>query len=311
MCVIRLRLDIAYDGTDFRGWAKQPGLRTVQGELEQALATLLRRPDADAVQLTVGGRTDAGVHARGQVAHIEIAADECAALFGKNAALLNSAQLAGEAEISAALAESLTGRLHGVLKRQNASDVVVRQIRPVSTAFDARFSAVFRRYEYRVSGMLQDPLTSRFTAAAKRLPDFQLLQAASAELLGLRDFGAFCKAREGATTIRNLTHFSWRLDGQVRVAHIQADAFCHSMVRALVGACVAVATGRITLARLCEIRDGAKRVSEFSVMPAHGLSLEEIGYPDGAAALAAQAVRARARRDGSEIGCGGDPALDL
>ncbi|MBB4071421.1 tRNA pseudouridine synthase A [Canibacter oris] len=309
--MIRIRLDIAYDGTDFKGWATQPGLRTVQQEIETALSTVLRRPATNPVQLTVGGRTDAGVHARGQVAHCDITVPEFAALCKDTSTPANRAR-----------------RVNGVLQRQNASDILIADITEVPAEFDARFGALWRRYEYRVAGPVVDPLARRFTATAKRTPQLELLQQAAAELVGLRDFGAFCKAREGATTIRNLTEFSWRAEhdldprsgtapdtgasteasagvsaiaavSPVCVAHIQADAFCHSMVRALIGACVAVATGRITLQRLREIRDAAERSSEFTVMPAHGLSLEEIAYP-AASELAARAAQTRARRDPAE-----------
>lgn len=314
--MIRIRLDIAYDGTDFKGWATQPGLRTVQQEIETALSTVLRRPATNPVQLTVGGRTDAGVHARGQVAHCDITVPEFAALCKDTSTPANRAR-----------------RVNGVLQRQNASDILIADITEVPAEFDARFGALWRRYEYRVAGPVVDPLARRFTATAKRTPQLELLQQAAAELVGLRDFGAFCKAREGATTIRNLTEFSWRAEhfgaagaspgtagessdaefsasagtaagtgaaaSPVCVAHIQADAFCHSMVRALIGACVAVATGRITLERLREIRDAAERSSEFTVMPAHGLSLEEIAYP-AASELAARAAQTRARREPAE-----------
>ncbi|RRD35690.1 tRNA pseudouridine synthase A [Leucobacter sp. OH2974_COT-288] len=337
--MIRIRLDIAYDGTDFKGWATQPGLRTVQQEIETALSTVLRRPASEPVQLTVGGRTDAGVHARGQVAHCDITAAEFAALCKDTSTPANRAR-----------------RVNGVLQRQNASDILIADITEVPAEFDARFGALWRRYEYRVAGPVVDPLARRFTATAKRTPQLELLQQAAAELVGLRDFGAFCKAREGATTIRNLTEFSWRAEhnldprsgtapgtgasteagstatgasteasagtagassdaefsasagtaagtgaaaSPVCVAHIQADAFCHSMVRALIGACVAVATGRITLERLREIRDAAERSSEFTVMPAHGLSLEEIAYP-ASSELAARVAQTRARREPAE-----------
>lgn len=309
--MIRIRLDIAYDGTDFKGWATQPGLRTVQQEIETALSTVLRRPATNPVQLTVGGRTDARVHARGQVAHCDITVPEFAALCKDTSTPANRAR-----------------RVNGVLQRQNASDILIADITEVPAEFDARFGALWRRYEYRVAGPVVDPLARRFTATAKRTPQLELLQQAAAELVGLRDFGAFCKAREGATTIRNLTEFSWRAEhdldprsgtapgtgastetsagvsaiaavSPVCVAHIQADAFCHSMVRALIGACVAVATGRITLERLREIRDAAERSSEFTVMPAHGLSLEEIAYP-AASKLAARVAQTRARREPAE-----------
>ncbi len=268
---VRLRLDLAYDGTDFHGWATQPGLRTVQGEIETAIGVLLRR-EAHEVALTVGGRTDAGVHARGQVAHIDVTAEE---------------------------AERLTARrLTGVLKRE-APDVVIHTVREVPAAFDARFSALRRRYEYRLRGSQarRDPLTARFTAEVAKPLDFDTMQRAADELLGLNDFTTFCKAREGATAVRDLLCFEWRrTDDGAFAARIEADAFCHSMVRALVGAVVAAGSGRLAEAELVALRDARERTSRFAVMPAHGLSLEEIAYPADEE-LAARAERTRAKRD--------------
>lgn len=268
---VRLRLDIGYDGTDFHGWAAQPGLRTVQGEMEAALAVVLR-PSEQAVTLTVGGRTDAGVHARGQVAHIDVPHD---------------------------LADGLTERrLNGVLRR-GAPDIVVHAVREVPSVFDARFSALRRRYEYRVRDprVRRDPLTARFTADISRPIDSALLQVASDQLLGLNDFTSFCKAREGATAIRELIQFDWnRADDGVFVARVEADAFCHSMVRSLIGAVVATASGRIDVTELVELREARARTSRFTVMPARGLSLEEISYPADAD-LEARAELTRAKRD--------------
>lgn len=268
---VRLRLDLAYDGTDFHGWAAQPGLRTVQDELETAIATLTRQPREE-VAVTVGGRTDAGVHARGQVVHVDVPTD---------------------------LAPRITARrVTGVLARR-APDVVVHEAREVPAAFDARFSALRRRYEYRVrgAGVRRDPLTARFTADVPRPLDLAAMQEASQSLTGLRDFTTFCKAREGATAVRELQVFAWReTDDGAFAATIAADAFCHSMVRALVGAVVAVGSGRISPAGLTDLLEARERTSRFTVMPAHGLSLEEISYPPDAE-LAARAEQTRARRD--------------
>ncbi|MBO1903045.1 tRNA pseudouridine(38-40) synthase TruA [Leucobacter weissii] len=268
---MRLRLDIGYDGTDFHGWAAQPGLRTVQGEIEAALAVLLRA-EPEAHRLTVGGRTDAGVHARGQVAHLDLAPE---------------------------LAERVTARrLEGVLRRR-APDVTIHGLRAAPAAFDARFGALSRRYEYRVrdAAARRDPLTARFTAEVPRELDLDAMRRSSRELLGLQDFTTFCRAREGATAVRELLRFDWRAteDGAY-AAVIEADAFCHSMVRALVGAVVAVGSARIDRGELRELRDARARTSRFVVMPAHGLSLEEISYPPEED-LAARAEQTRARRD--------------
>jgi tRNA pseudouridine38-40 synthase len=268
---VRLRLDIGYDGTEFHGWAVQPGLRTVQGEIESALAVVLRLSETS-LALTVGGRTDAGVHARGQVAHVDV-----------------------PRELAAGLTEH---RLNGVLRR-GAPDIAVHAVREVPSAFDARFSALRRRYEYRVRDprARRDPLTARFTADVSRPLDFALLQDASDELLGLNDFTSFCKAREGATAIRELIQFDWkRADDGVFAARLEADAFCHSMVRSLIGAVVATASGRIGITELVELREARARTSRFAVMPAHGLSLEEISYPADSD-LAARAALTRAKRD--------------
>lgn len=283
----RLRLDLAYDGTDFSGWAIQPGLRTVQGELEAALETLLR-VESGGVRLTVGGRTDAGVHARGQVAHIDVTLDQFAKWGGS--------QRAGGAEQSTD--RLMTRRLNGVLAR-SAPDVAIHSVTEVPAVFDARFSALRRRYEYRVrsASAKRDPLTAKFTAEVPRELDIALMRDVSQRLLGLQDFATFCKARAGATSVRELLVFDWReTDDGAFAARIEADAFCHSMVRALVGSVVAVGHGRIDTEELVELRDARARTSRFTVMPAHGLSLEEIVYP-GADELASRAEQTRARRD--------------
>lgn len=283
-----MRLDLGYDGTDFSGWAVQPGLRTVQGEIEAAIAVLLR-VDRGAVRLTVGGRTDAGVHARGQVAHIDVS--------GEQLARWSASQRGGEPDAAEA-ARIMTRRLNGVLVR-SAPDVAIHRVAPAPAGFDARFSAVRRRYEYRLrpENARRDPLTARFTAEVPRVLDLPAMQRVSADLLGLQDFTTFCKAREGATAVRELLAFDWReTDDGAYAARIEADAFCHSMVRALVGAVVAVGHGRIAERELPELRDARQRSSRFPVMPAHGLSLEEIGYPEDAD-LAKRAEQTRARRD--------------
>ncbi len=252
----------------------------MQGELELALATLLRTPiDGEgAVRLTVAGRTDAGVHARGQVAHVDVTAEQ-SAKWGDDP-------------------HQRVRRINGVLKR-GAGGIVVHSVTEAPDGFDARFSALRRRYEYRLrgAGVRRDPLTARFTADVDRPLDLATMQRASDELLGLNDFTTFCKAREGATAVRDLLSFEWTeaADGAY-VARIEADAFCHSMVRALVGAVVAVGSGRIDERELAALRDARERTSRFTVMPAHGLSLEEVWYP-GEAELALRAEQTRARRD--------------
>jgi len=281
----RIRLDLAYDGTDFTGWARQPGLRTVQGLLEDALETLFARA-GEAPRLTVAGRTDVGVHAIGQVAHLDLSPTQLALLErrprGRGAA--------------ASGAESLARRLNGIVGQ--AADVQVLGARRAPAGFDARFSAVWRRYEYRIAdaGALRDPRTRSFTLWHPAALSVEAMDAAAGGLLGLHDFASYCRPREGATTIRTLQEFSWvrGADG-VLVARVRADAFCHSMVRALVGACVAAGEGRFAPERAAGIRDEAQRGSEFIVLPSRGLTLVEVGYPADDE-LAARAEQTRAKR---------------
>ncbi len=266
----RWRLDIAYDGAGFSGWAAQPDRRTVQGELEHRIGQVLRLPATPT--LTVAGRTDAGVHARGQVAHVD---------------------LPGAAPVA-----TLQRRLRRVLP----PDVVVRDVRPAPAGFDARFGARWRRYVYRLvdEAGFADPLLRGHVARVRGTLDLAAMHAAGAELLGLRDFAAFCKPREGATTIRTLLDCTAeRLaggpgEGTVEIT-VRADAFCHSMVRSLVGALAAVGTGQRDLDWLRDVRDATGRQSSIQVMPAHGLTLEEVGYPPDEE-LAARAEAARAVR---------------
>jgi tRNA pseudouridine38-40 synthase len=266
---VRIRTDVAYDGTDFKGWARQPGLRTVQETLELALATVLRVP---AVAATCAGRTDAGVHARGQVVHIDV--DE--------ADLVASAGRSTDPPL-----EALARRLNGILP----DDLRVRRVVAAAGGFDARFSAVWRRYAYRIADGFEDPLTRNHVLAWGRPLDVDAMNAASRDLLGLHDFAAFCKKREGATTIRTLLDLSWeRSDGLV-VGTVRADAFCHSMVRSLVGCLIAVGEGRQPVAWAVGVLAGQSR-SGVSVVPPHGLTLEEVGYPADDE-LAAQAETAR------------------
>lgn len=282
--MVRLRLDIAYDGTNFAGWAMQPGFRTVQHEIEQALGVLLRVRDRR-VPVTVGGRTDAGVHARGQVAHVDV----------------TPAQLAkwtGRIEGDFMLAELRARRINGILKRESP-DVVVHRVSEVPNSFHARFSATKRRYEYRIraAGVRRDPLSRASTVDLAHPLDLAAMQSASASLLGLRDFTTFCKAREGSTAVRTLLEFSWReSEDGVLVGRIVADAFCHSMVRALVGGVVAVGDHQVTEAELEQLLEARARTNKFNVMQAHGLSLEEITYPP-VEELAARAELTRARRE--------------
>ncbi len=287
---LRLRLDFAYDGTDFSGWAAQPGLRTVEGELTAALARILRLREP--ARVTVAGRTDAGVHARGAVAHVDVPASAWAALPGRS---------------RRPPADAALTRLAGVLP----GDVVVRRVAPAPDGFDARFSAISRRYAYRlcdVPGGL-DPLRRRDTVTVQGPLDLDAMNAASAALCGLQDFAAFCKRREGATTVRTLLTFDWHRTGPLVVGRVVADAFCHSMVRSLVGAVVPVGQGRRPVAWPAQVLSAARRDSGVTVMPAHGLSLAEVAYPPEHE-LAARAHAARRRRDEPPVAVEPGPGQD-
>ncbi|QUW17615.1 tRNA pseudouridine(38-40) synthase TruA [Agrococcus sp. Marseille-Q4369] len=270
----RLRLDLAYDGGGFAGWAAQPGLRTCQGVVERALSTIAREP----IRVTVAGRTDAGVHASGQVAH---------------------------ADVPDALAADATERAERVAHRLSRlaapeGDLVVRAVSLAPPGFDARFSAVSRSYRYRIVTGPADPLERRTAAHVPHGLDVEAMRRAAEALVGLRDFAAFCRPREGATTIRELREFSWMREGQLLTASLTADAFCHSMVRALVAACVRVGEGRMGLAQAAALLDERQRSPLTGLMPAHGLTLVAVGYPPDEG-LAQQAERARARRSASDL----------
>lgn len=284
---MRIRLDISYDGTHFRGWARQPGLRTVQGTIEDALTRIL----GGEPRLVVAGRTDAGVHASGQVAHLDLDGDQLARLPRRR-------RDGDETDAVAALA----GRVRGVLGAY--PDVTVRRTSVAPEGFDARFSAVWRRYSYRIADLTTgyDPLDRARTTSVKAHLDVEAMDAAARSLIGLHDFAAYCKAREEATTIRTLLEFDWHraADGAV-TANVRADAFCHSMVRALVGACVAVGEGRIDVDRVLDIRDAGARTPDTKVLAARGLVLAEVGYPSDEL-LASRAEQTRNRRDADGIG---------
>ncbi|WP_324012228.1 tRNA pseudouridine synthase A [Microbacterium sp. JZ37] len=284
----RIRLDIAYDGTNFRGWARQPGLRTVQGTLEAALTRIASSP----VQLVVAGRTDAGVHATGQVAHADIDDVQWERMTQRR-------RNAPEVEDPM---EPVARRLIGVLGQY--SDVAVNRVSTAPEGFDARFSATWRRYAYRIADQVvgYDPMERHRTTTVRAELDVAAMDEAARGLVGLWDFAAYCKPRPEATTIRTLLEFDWRRDDDgVLVANVRADAFCHSMVRALVGACVAVGEGKLTAEHLRIIRDGLERTNEFKVLAARGLTLTEVGYPADDQ-LAQRAEQTRNRRDADEVG---------
>lgn len=284
---MRIRLDIAYDGTHFRGWARQPGLRTVQETLESGLARVL----GGQPRLVVAGRTDAGVHATGQVAHVDLDEAQQQRMTARHAR--PGAGVPTVEDRAAALAARMTG-VAGAY-----SDVAVTGSGIAPDGFDARFSAVWRRYEYRIADTVSgyDPLERHRTTTVRASLDAGAMDAAARALVGLHDFAAYCKPREEATTIRTLLEFGWRRDDSgVLIANVKADAFCHSMVRALVGACVAVGEGRLDAEDVVDIRDARERVPEVKVLAARGLTLTQVGYPADEL-LAQRAEQTRARRD--------------
>ena len=258
---MRLRLDIAYDGTDFNGWAVQDGLRTVAGVLDDALSTVFRAP----LRLFAAGRTDSGVHATGQVAHVDVPADHLGHAYGRG-------DHASDPEFAPLIRR---------LARFLPEDVRVRQIVRAPTGFDARFSALRRHYTYRISLALHgvDPQDARFITPWTRPLDVDAMALASQSLLGLHDFAAFCRHRPGATTIRELQRMDWIRDGDLVTAHVTADAFCWSMVRSLVGALLAVGEGRREPAWCATLLTATARSSDFAAAPARGLSLVGVDYP--------------------------------
>jgi tRNA pseudouridine38-40 synthase len=269
---VRLRIDASYDGTGFHGWSRQPGLRTIQQVLEDALARALSLPGP--APLTVAGRTDAGVHAYGQVAHADVPASAWAEAGG-----------------------TAVRRLASLLP----PDVRVRGIRPAPDGFDARFSALWRRYAYRVCDdpAGPDPLRRHDTLAYSRPIDTGPMSQAARACLGEHDFAAFCRRRTGpaeATTIREVLALDCRRSrpGLV-VVTITADAFCHNMVRALVGALLLVGEGRRAPDWVAGLLAAGVRDPAVRVLPPHGLCLEEVGYPADAG-LASRAAATRRLR---------------
>jgi tRNA pseudouridine38-40 synthase len=265
---VRVRLDVAYDGTDFSGWAPQPGRRTVAGVLGAELARLLGPVEG----LTVAGRTDAGVHATGQVCHVDVAASTWDAIQ-----------------------DTVIRRLAGLLP----PDVRVLAATPVPDTFDARFSALSRRYEYRVTDAPwgANPLRARDTLAWPRPLDKPSLWAASLGLLGEHDFAAYCKRKDNATTIRTVNRLDWHKEpDRVLVATVEADAFCQAMVRSLIGALLTVGDGRRPVGWPASLLARAERASDVVVAPPHGLTLVRVEYPADPADYGPRAEVTRNRR---------------
>jgi tRNA pseudouridine38-40 synthase len=261
----RLRLDLSYDGTNFSGWAVQPDRRTVQQVIEDAISTVAQAK----AETIVAGRTDAGVHATGQVIHVD---------------------LPESLELS-----DLAYKLNRILDE----DIRINQISIAPPAFHARFSALRRYYEYRIldENKVIPPLARLSTESWYRPLDLDVMNQASTLLLGTHNYAAFCKFREGATTIRTLETYSWRRDRDgYLIGDVVADAFCYSMVRNLVGAIVCVADGRKDLSWITTLLEDKERVSDSLVFPARGLSLYKVDYPTDAELLE-RAAKTIARRD--------------
>lgn len=251
----RLRIDFAYDGTNFSGWAKQRDQKTIQGEMESALEPITRNP----ISLQVAGRTDAGVHALAQVAHFDLPERDHQG---------NDWNLA-----------DITYRLNRILPE----DIRVHSITKAPQYFHARFSALSRSYIYKIldDGQTLPPLLRYDTATWYRPLDLDAMNEAVKPLLGEHDFAAFCKARESGTSIRTLKEFAFERDSMgVIIAKVKADAFCHSMVRSLIGAAVCVGEARFSPTWMKEVLDGKTRIGESLVFPARGLTLTKVEYPE-------------------------------
>ena len=266
----RIRVDCQYDGSDFSGWSIQPDRRSVQSVIEEVLSRVL---DCE-ITTTVAGRTDAGVHAQGQVFHFDIP---------------NSLRANWDLD-----------SLLYISNRILTSEIRFTSIAQAPSDFHARYSALRRRYRYQLldGARTLNPLERVATIAYHRELDESAMNQASTLLLGEHDFAAFCRAREGTTTIRCLEEFAWsRGDDGVLRASIVADAFCHNMVRSMVGAMMMVGDQRWDPNRPREILDSKVRHSHIA--PAAGLTLMEVEYPAPAEyGQRAKRVTARALRTG-------------
>ena len=256
----RLRIDLSYDGTNYSGWAKQPDQRTVQGEIEAAIARFIRVE----ARTVVAGRTDAGVHATGQVLHVDIPESLSATRYDPDKDPLDP--------------DHFGYRLNQILDE----DIRIQSVTIAPANFDARFSAIARHYRYKLldGNQLLAPL-QRFDAATWFRPlDIALMNQASAAVLGKHDFLTFCRYREGGTTLRTLLEFEWSRDQDgFAVCTIAADGFGWNMVRNLVGAAVCVGEGRFSPTWMKEILMAKARVADSYVFPAKGLTLVGVDYP--------------------------------
>jgi tRNA pseudouridine38-40 synthase len=244
----RLRVDLTYEGTNFSGWAKQPNERTVQEEVENALSTITQTK----VATIVAGRTDAGVHAKHQVIHTDLPA---------------------QTDIN-----NLAFRLNQILD----ADIRVLTAQWAPDNFHARFTAISRTYQYKIidAGKVTAPLDRHDSTEWFRPLDIELMNSGSKLLLGVHDFFAFCKFREGGSTIKNLLKFNWYRDEKdVVICEISADSFRYNMVRNLVGAAVCVGEGRFKPEWMFDTLKNKERVPDSYVFPAKGLTLISVQYP--------------------------------
>ena len=244
----RLRVDLTYEGTNFSGWAKQPNERTVQEEVEKALGTITQTK----VATIVAGRTDAGVHAKHQVIHTD---------------------LPTQTDIN-----NLSFRLNQILD----ADIRVLTAQWAPDNFHARFTAISRTYQYKIidAGKVTAPLDRHDSTEWFRPLDIELMNSGSNLLLGVHDFFAFCKFREGGSTVKNLLTFNWHRDEKdVVICEISADSFRYNMVRNLVGAAVCVGEGRFKPEWMFDTLKNKERIPDSYVFPAKGLTLISVQYP--------------------------------
>lgn len=298
----RLRLDLAYDGGAFFGWARQPDRRTVQGTIEDALHTILRVSEGDTAEplrLVVAGRTDTGVHASHQVAHLDISDD----VLARNV---------GHMDV-ASPCEALERRLQRVLP----NDITIHRVSVAPDGFDARFSALERTYVYRVADRVSevDPRMRGFVLHCDESLNLELMNQAAAMTVGLHDFGSFATPNPGGTTIREVKTAYWRrvpaspligddaaqgeawrtstLESGLVVFTIVADAFARNMVRSLVGACINVGSERKSLDWFAEKMATPLREGSSGPIAPQGLTLEHVAYPpDDQLAARAESIRA-------------------
>ena len=255
---VRFRVDLSYDGTDFAGWARQPGMRTVHGEVVRVLTQLFGDSDTD-FDLRVAGRTDAGVHAEHQVIHVDLNERQIKRI-GRN--------------------KDVAGRLNKLLD----PDVRVRSFEKAPEHFHARYGATYRRYRYRVADATatQNAMHGRFTLWLSYELNVLEMQATALEFYGLHDFASFCKPRDIGTTIRDIKEITVKRnkhDNNVIEIEVMADAFCHNMIRSIVGALIKVGGGRATKAEVVAALGAKNRAHPYKVVEPHGLSMIEIGYP--------------------------------